>query len=73
LGFTAVANQTAERDRAGRNRRRSVMAKGQLRSTKEKKKPKAEWNKKKKGLPHAAPLGHSAEASSTGSLFAKKR
>ena len=33
------------------------MAKGQLRSTKEKKKPKAEWNKKKKGgstpSPHA--------------------
>jgi len=27
------------------------MAKGQLRSTKEKKKPKAEWNKKKKGAP----------------------
>jgi len=27
------------------------MAKGQLRSTKEKKKPKAEWNKKKKGGP----------------------
>ena len=25
------------------------MAKGQQRSTKEKKKPKAEWNKKKKG------------------------
>jgi hypothetical protein len=27
------------------------MAKGQQRSTKEKKKPKAEWNKKKKGGP----------------------
>lgn len=27
------------------------MAKGQLRSSKEKKKPKAEWNKKKKGRP----------------------
>lgn len=27
------------------------MAKGQMRSTKEKKKPKAEWNKKKKGGP----------------------
>jgi hypothetical protein len=25
------------------------MAKGQMRSSKEKKKPKAEWNKKKKG------------------------
>src|ERR1700741_2872409 len=30
-------------------RRRSVMAKGQMRSNKEKKKPKAEHNKKKKG------------------------
>jgi hypothetical protein len=29
------------------------MAKGQMRSTKEKKKPKAEWNKKKKGGPAA--------------------
>jgi hypothetical protein len=28
-----------------------VMAKGQMRSSKEKKKPKAEWNKKKKGGP----------------------
>jgi hypothetical protein len=27
------------------------MAKGQLKSNKEKKKPKAEWNKKKKGGP----------------------
>jgi hypothetical protein len=27
------------------------MAKGQIRSNKEKKKPKAEWNKKKKGGP----------------------
>jgi hypothetical protein len=31
------------------------MAKGQLRSTKEKKKPKAEWNKKKKGGPAPPP------------------
>jgi hypothetical protein len=31
------------------------MAKGQMRSTKEKKKPKAEWNKKKKGVPKPAP------------------
>ncbi len=28
-----------------------AMAKGQMRSSKEKKKPKAEWNKKKKGSP----------------------
>jgi hypothetical protein len=35
------------------------MAKGQLRSTKEKKKPKAEWNKKKKGAPapQSSPVG----------------
>ena len=32
-----------------------AMAKGQMRSTKEKKKPKAEWNKKKKGGPAPAP------------------
>jgi hypothetical protein len=32
------------------------MAKGQVRSTKEKKKPKAEWNKKKKGGPAPAPV-----------------
>jgi hypothetical protein len=30
------------------------MAKGQMKSNKEKKKPKAEWNKKKKGGPAAA-------------------
>ena len=35
------------------------MAKGQMRSTKEKKKPKAEWNKKKKGGP--APSPHAAQ------------
>jgi hypothetical protein len=34
------------------------MAKGQMRSTKEKKKPKAEWNKKKKGGP--PPLSYAA-------------
>ena len=31
------------------------MAKGQMRSNKEKKKPKAEWNKKKKGGPAPSP------------------
>jgi len=31
----------------------AVMAKSQIRSSKEKKKPKAEWNKKKKGGPAA--------------------
>jgi hypothetical protein len=32
------------------------MAKGQMRSTREKKKPKADKNKKKKGGPAASPL-----------------
>jgi hypothetical protein len=32
------------------------MAKGQMRSNKEKKKPKAEWNKKKKGGPPLSPF-----------------
>jgi hypothetical protein len=33
-----------------------IMAKGQMRSTKEKKKPKAEWTKKKKGGPAPSPF-----------------
>ena len=47
------------------------MAKGQMRSNKEKKKPKAEWNKKRKGGP--AP-GTRASGTSTDaqSLFTKK-
>jgi hypothetical protein len=44
----------SQHDRAGRD----AMAKGQMRSTKEKKKPKAEWNKKKKGGP--APVSQGA-------------
>jgi hypothetical protein len=36
---------------AGNNAEGHAMAKGQMRSNKEKKKPKAEWNKKKKGGP----------------------
>jgi hypothetical protein len=32
------------------------MAKGQMRGTKEKKKPKAEWNKKRKGGPAPTPF-----------------
>jgi len=32
------------------------MAKGQMRSNKEKKKPKADWNKKKKGGPAPTPF-----------------
>ena len=32
------------------------MAKSQMRSNREKKKPKADWNKKKKGAPEPAPI-----------------
>ncbi len=47
------------------------MAKGQMRGTKEKKKPKAEWNKKKKGTP--APSTMAAGQSQVKSeLFGKK-
>ena len=38
------------------------MAKGQMRSSKEKKKPKADWNKKKKGGPEPAPIATGASA-----------
>jgi hypothetical protein len=34
----------------------TAMAKGQMRGNKEKKKPKAEWNKKKKGGPAPSPF-----------------
>ena len=37
------------------------MAKGQARSNKEKKKPKAEWNKKKKGGPNLSPFALTRE------------
>ncbi|HEX2216992.1 MAG TPA: hypothetical protein VHG27_09940 [Xanthobacteraceae bacterium] len=37
--------------------REDVMAKGQMRSNKEKKKPKADHNKKKKGGPPQSPFG----------------
>ena len=47
------------------------MAKGQMRSTKEKKKPKAEWNKKKKGGPAPSPFALT-QARSKPDPFAKK-
>ena len=48
------------------------MAKGQMRSTKEKKKPKAEWNKKKKGgAPQASAVGQPQATPGT-NPFAKK-
>ena len=49
------------------------MAKGQMRSTKEKKKPKAEWNKKKKGGPTPSPFALTREPIQPGQKpFAKK-
>jgi hypothetical protein len=47
-----------------------AMAKGQMRSTKEKKKPKAAWNKKKKGGP--APVSSAAQSQPVSSAFGKK-
>jgi hypothetical protein len=46
------------------------MAKGQMRSTKEKKKPKADWNKKKKGGP--VPVSAAAPSQPVSSAFGKK-
>ena len=50
-----------------------VMAKGQMRSSKEKKKPKAEWNKKKKGgaVPPTSTVGQLQSAAGQ-SPFTKK-
>jgi hypothetical protein len=57
---------------AGGIRRTVAMAKGQMRSTKEKKKPKAEWNKKKKGgAPPASAVGQPQATPGT-NPFAKK-
>ena len=49
------------------------MAKGQMRSNKEKKKPKADWNKKKKGgaAPSSSPVGQLQSAANQ-NPFAKK-
>jgi hypothetical protein len=46
---------------AGESIQEKVMAKGQARSNKEKKKPKAEWNKKKKGGPNPSPFALTRE------------
>jgi hypothetical protein len=43
------------------------MAKGQMKSNKEKKKPKAEWNKKKKGGPSSPPYSVGQPQTKTGS------
>src|SRR5262244_3094174 len=63
---------TAPRRRASQHRR-NAMAKGQMRSNKEKKKPKAEWNKKKKGGPALSPFALAREQPQPGqNPFAKK-
>jgi hypothetical protein len=49
------------------------MAKGQMRSNKEKKKPKADWNKKKKGGPAVSPFALAREPIQPGqNPFGKK-
>jgi hypothetical protein len=49
------------------------MAKGQMRSNKEKKKPKADWNKKKKGGLPPSPFALARDQAQPGqNPFAKK-
>lgn len=49
------------------------MAKGQMRSNKEKKKPKADHNKKKKGGPASSPFAAvQTQAKASSNPFAKK-
>lgn len=48
------------------------MAKGQMRGNKEKKKPKAEWNKKKKVGPAPSPFGAGITYKSAYTLQGKK-
>jgi hypothetical protein len=43
-----------------------AMAKGQMKSNKEKKKPKADWNKKKKGGAAPSPFAAGQPATSSG-------
>jgi hypothetical protein len=51
--------------------REVAMAKGQLRSNKEKKKPKADWNKKKKGV-SVPPSSTVGQLQSAQTPFSKK-
>ena len=44
------------------------MAKGQMRGTREKKKPKAEWNKKRKGGPAPTPFAATTSLANIGSM-----
>jgi hypothetical protein len=48
------------------------MAKGQMRGNKEKKKPKAEWNKKQKGAQAPSSFGSGMTAGKPSNPFAKK-
>jgi hypothetical protein len=48
------------------------MAKGQMRSNKEKKKPKAEWNKKKKGATTPSSAVGQIQSAPGQNPFAKK-
>jgi hypothetical protein len=57
---------------AGGRRRTIAMAKGQMRSNKEKKKPKAEWNKKKKGGSAPATAAGQPQATPGNNPFGKK-
>ena len=50
----------------------TAMAKGQMRGNKEKKKPKAEWNKKKKVGPAPSPFGAGITYKSAYTLQGKK-
>src|SRR5918999_851601 len=56
-GAAAVSARYAQED---------IMAKGQMRGTKEKKKPKAEWNKKRKGGPVPTPFSAGPTLSAQG-------
>jgi hypothetical protein len=54
-------------------RRRTAMAKGQMRSNKEKKKPKADHNnKKKKGAVAPSPFAATQAKTQPGSAYGKK-
>jgi hypothetical protein len=53
-------------------RRRTAMAKGQMRSHKEKKKPKADHNKKKKGGVAPSPFAVTQAKTQPGSAYGKK-
>jgi hypothetical protein len=67
--FNPVRRSHARANQYGRK----VMAKGQIRSNKEKKKPKAEWNKKKKGSPASSPFALTREQPQPGqNPFGKK-